>query len=214
MHYFEEVTKNEPKGVIKVSRVSIPAEETVQSIIDESFAMLTEVVLIEDGDVASIPGATITNFANMYLGGGCMQQGAVQEEILFLEFPELFAARMVSPCMEFNEAICIHGVQRFSIHENYGYECKYSGPFKDSLAESVVNDTDCIDRTISSIDAICFYMQTELKQLEREYLDREIRKAMAGFKEGKNPIATGRWGCGAFNGCAQVKFIIQWIAAS
>jgi len=28
------------------------------------------------------------------------------------------------------------------------------------------------------------------------------------------PIATGKWGCGAFKGDAQLKFIIQWLAAS
>jgi poly(ADP-ribose) glycohydrolase len=27
-------------------------------------------------------------------------------------------------------------------------------------------------------------------------------------------IATGNWGCGAFRGDRQLKFIIQWIAAS
>ena len=30
----------------------------------------------------------------------------------------------------------------------------------------------------------------------------------------KKRIATGRWGCGAFNGDSPLKFIIQWIAAS
>lgn len=34
------------------------------------------------------------------------------------------------------------------------------------------------------------------------------------FEHNKQSIATGRWGCGAFNGISQLKFLIQWIAAS
>ena len=30
----------------------------------------------------------------------------------------------------------------------------------------------------------------------------------------KNTIKTGRWGCGAFQGIPQLKFILQWLAAS
>ena len=28
------------------------------------------------------------------------------------------------------------------------------------------------------------------------------------------PIVTGRWGCGAFGGDDELKFLIQWVAAS
>ena len=30
----------------------------------------------------------------------------------------------------------------------------------------------------------------------------------------KRYIVTGKWGCGAFNGNAELKFVIQWLAAS
>ena len=42
---------------------------------------------------------------------------------------------------------------------------------------------------------------------------RELNKCYIGFKV-KGQIATGRWGCGAFNGNSQLKLIIQWLAAS
>ncbi len=35
----------------------------------------------------------ITNFVNEYLGGGCMNEGNVQEEILLLICPEILVAR-------------------------------------------------------------------------------------------------------------------------
>ncbi len=44
---------------------------------------------------------------------------------------------------------------------------------------------------------------------------REINKACIGFKDTDHfrDIATGNWGCGAFNGNVQLKFVLQWIAA-
>lgn len=42
-------------------------------------------------------------------------------------------------------------------------------------------------------------------------------KAYAGFScsDAENkPIVTGNWGCGAFNGDKQLKFVIQLIASS
>ena len=37
-----------------------------------------------------------------------------------------------------------------------------------------------------------------------------------GLKSGAGvpPVATGNWGCGAFGGDVQIKFALQWIAAS
>ena len=45
---------------------------------------------------------------------------------------------------------------------------------------------------------------------------REINKAFLGFghDKKKDKILTGKWGCGIFNGDVQLKFLIQWIAAS
>lgn len=47
---------------------------------------------------------------------------------------------------------------------------------------------------------------------------RELNKAIAGFSliedAPTKTIATGKWGCGAFKGDPQLKFLIQWMAAS
>jgi poly(ADP-ribose) glycohydrolase len=46
---------------------------------------------------------------------------------------------------------------------------------------------------------------------------REITKAYCGFSfeevEGRR-IVSGNWGCGAFGGHIQLKFMIQWIACT
>lgn len=57
-------------------------------------------------------------------------------------------------------------------------------------------------------------------QYEMRNIDRELNKAYNGFyREETNsaesaPIATGNWGCGAFNGDADLKCLLQWMAAS
>lgn len=48
---------------------------------------------------------------------------------------------------------------------------------------------------------------------------RDLNKAYIGFLGDSivwdcRQIVTGRWGCGAFGGDDQLKFFIQWIAAS
>lgn len=45
---------------------------------------------------------------------------------------------------------------------------------------------------------------------------REINKSLVGFNlyDNVKKISTGNWGCGAFGGDPQLKFIIQWISAS
>ncbi len=48
-------------------------------------------------------------------------------------------------------------------------------------------------------------------------MDRDLHKCKVAFQHGKaaiSPIATGNWGCGAFNGNPELKFMIQWMAAS
>ena len=53
-------------------------------------------------------------------------------------------------------------------------------------------------------------------QLDQPAVMRELNKAWVGFRgsleeakeESKRAIVTGKWGCGAFRGDAQLKFVI------
>lgn len=49
-------------------------------------------------------------------------------------------------------------------------------------------------------------------------MKRELNKSYIAFYEEKeadrSSIATGHWGCGVFGGDYQLKFLLQWMAAS
>jgi len=76
---------------------------------------------------------------------------------------------------------------------------------------------------ICAIDATPFKSKiSRLNQFERYSILREFNKCLVGFRPSihlqdsltSQPIATGNWGCGAFGGDMQLKFVIQWMAAS
>ena len=63
-----------------------------------------------------------------------------------------------------------------------------------------------------AIDAICY--RDRFEQYNMKAVKRELIKAFAGFHtRGRStshafPVATGNWGCGAFNGDRQLKGIL------
>ena len=72
-----------------------------------------------------------------------------------------------------------------------------------------------------AIDATDFSSMPSLNyQYSKKAVRREICKANVGFEgagleaDEDTPIVSGRWGCGAFKGDEELKFMIQWVAAS
>ena len=49
------------------------------------------------------------DFANMYIGGGVLGHGLVQEEIRFMICPELIISRLFTEVLEANECLIIKG---------------------------------------------------------------------------------------------------------
>src|SRR6266542_3842436 len=71
----------------------------------------------------------------------------------------------------------------------------------------------------SKFDNIDILKNSLLLQLNDNSLIRELNKAYCGFSWNQNfknikSIGIGLWGCGTFAGDKDIKFIIQWIAAS
>jgi len=226
-NYFDMICSDKVlKGDIKVYR-NILKDEIYN---DKDFffkcdGKLTDQIKIDPkGKIDKLPNCEMVDFAGRKLGGGIMNKGATQEEILFLNFPELYITRMLNRFVNDNEAVIIKGVQQFSKSQGYGGSVKFDGPFEDTLYKKFIEnkpESNIIDRSIIAIDATNFRSPTEiLYQLRKPIVDRELKKLLVGFmsilasKTEFQPIATGKWGCGVFNGHNQLKFLLQWIAAS
>ena len=141
------------------------------------------------------------DFANKLVGGGVLKNGCCQEEIQFLQHPELMTLCYICQELDINEAIYVTNVYHLLKCEHYGYDIE-------------LDDIDVIKKdNYIIIDAIDYRSRTYNNHID-EYMS-EIQKAYTGFiMSDKHAIATGHWGCGAFNGIKKNKFAIQLIAAS
>merc|ERR1711879_745295 len=89
----------------------------------------------------------------MFLGGGVLTGGCVQEEIRFAICPELCAAVLVCPVMLSNESITIVGAQQFSNYKGYGFRLEFGGDHPE-LPE--VDDDGTPLMAITAMDALDF----------------------------------------------------------
>uniref|UniRef100_A0AAV1UC64 poly(ADP-ribose) glycohydrolase n=1 Tax=Peronospora matthiolae TaxID=2874970 RepID=A0AAV1UC64_9STRA len=162
------------------------------------------------------------DFANKFAGGGVLTSGCVQEEIRFLLSPELLVSCLVFAKLEPHEAFVIHGTERYCTHEGYGGSFVCHGNFEDITRFQVMPDgnirRNCV---IVGMDATDYGSAQVERQYTRGHIWRELVKAYAGFAypEASNgelnwPVASGNWGCGVFKGDRELKFLIQWLAAS
>lgn len=162
------------------------------------------------------------DFANKYIGGGTLSGGCVQEEIRFAICPELIVSQLLCQVMKLDEAIQIIGAEQFCSYEGYMWRLRYAGDFKDTSARE---SDGTVLNGISAIDALDGRGIPRFRaldtQLHLQLMLRELNKALAGFKpahpsiaKGFPILATGNWGCGVFGGNADLKALLQWIAAS
>lgn len=90
---------------------------------------LGEFELLENGtSIEDFNGKVKIDFANEYLGGGALEYGCVQEEIMFMCHPELLAAIMICPKMEDDEAIGLLGFRKYFKVRGYKSSAEFDGP--------------------------------------------------------------------------------------
>ena len=150
-------------------------------------------------------------FANKFIGGKVLSKGCCQEEIKFLTNPELLVGLILFNKIEDDEALVINGTITFSGYTGYGFELM----FKELDSDLCLNNLK--KEYLIEIDAYRYTNQNKRLQYEFNYKNRDLQKAIIGFQNLDNridTIATGNWGCGAFNGDFKLKFLIQWYAAS
>ncbi|KAL4511632.1 hypothetical protein ABPG72_012477 [Tetrahymena utriculariae] len=188
----------------------------------------SEVILISDMNIEQGINLIQVTFANKLVGGGVLNKGALQEEIRYLISPECLVGILLFSELQDNEAIVIQGAQQVSDYEGYGSKLKFKGPYyDDKLFPQEQNNM--LNVVIVGMDAIDFSnIETENQKYEHNYqfeqsnVMRDIIKAYTAFRcdsvlkvnNSRQGIITGNWGCGDFKGDKELKFLIQWIAAS
>ncbi|OMJ68266.1 hypothetical protein SteCoe_34332 [Stentor coeruleus] len=177
---------------------------------------LTEVYSIADKyGTEDYRDKIMIDFANKYIGGGVLGSGTVQEEIMFHKHVQPIASVIFTEKLEDEETLFFKGTQRFNKTDGYKSSFKFVDDFNESLFLDDYGRNDCY---ISAIDAN-YYGGNESSQYLQDQIARELHKAYVGFSGDtydmiNRDVVSGRWGCGAFGGDENLKFIIQWLAAS
>lgn len=220
IHFFERISEGELKGFIIIDRVwGNGLDDTSWS--SSSKPLLPMFVAERGKGFEDAPGLAHADFANMYIGGGVLANGSIQEEIRFAICPELLAAMLICPRMDDDEAIQIVGAEQFSNYKGYSHSLQYDGDYRDTSYPRDADGTPLI--SILAMDALDLRSKDHSlkKQISRPYALRELNKAFSAFTPVNEAslanfpsIATGNWGCGAFKGDPSLKALLQWAAAS
>lgn len=213
MNYFDiiyRLYKDNPAGILN-EYVEFRKYKKKQNLINKNININNfieknvKIVNKKIEDVENIEDSKII-FANKYLGGSVLTTGCCQEEIYYLTHPELFVAMVLFDYeVEDNEYSCVEIINcmKYSNYSNYGFNTKFNQTDKYTIVKSFVE-----------IDAYRFNQNNKQLQYQKKYINREINKCIAGFfNSSKEIITTGNWGCGAFGGDAELKFLIQLFVA-
>ncbi|XP_037076309.1 poly(ADP-ribose) glycohydrolase-like [Pollicipes pollicipes] len=211
MHYFHRVLEREPTGAVTFSRRYL-SEPQLPAWAGSSVP-LGAMCCQSDGLIEDQEGMLQVDFANKFVGGGVLGDGCVQEEIRFLINPELIVSRLFTEVLDKTECLEVTGCERFSQFEGYADTFRWVAKAEDPSPR----DDYCRRRTqVVALDAFHFFQAS--RQYEEGFLLRELNKAYVGFhfedQTGLPPVATGNWGCGAFNGDPRLKALLQTMAAA
>ncbi|CAF4114273.1 unnamed protein product [Rotaria socialis] len=213
LHYFRRISEDMPKGVLTFRRFSFLKNSDPKWI--ESQVPLSNIHMIANATIEDQHGFLQVDFANEYIGGGVMNEGIVQEEIRFTICTEMLVSVLFCEVMLPNECIYLIGCEQFATYSGYADTFKAKATFIDKTPK------DSWGRKLSQVVAMdAIYFRNPIDQYTISCMNRELFKAYASFHLPKSMnnfafgIATGNWGCGAFNGDRHLKAIIQLMAAS
>jgi len=100
----------------------------------------------------------------------------VQEEILFVIYPELLISRLFTEKLYAGEALLVTGCERFSDYFGYSSTFTYAGDFRDPT------HFDCKGRLLSQIVAIdAIFIRKNLTQFNPRLMERELNKVSWDF---------------------------------
>ena len=208
LHYLARVAAAPPPGVLRFERRVLDAAAAAAEA-NAAAAPLCGLRVEPTASICASNAPLRADFANMLLGGGALGGGCVQEEILFAQRPELCVGMLLCEEMDDTEAIIMRGAACYSATGGYHRSLLWVG---DAAA------ADAAPHDYVAFDALYYRERDAHRQWREDNLRRELRKALVAFAApggGRAPaVATGNWGCGAFNGNPHLKALLQWAAAS
>ena len=212
LSYFSRVVSSTPTGLLTFTRKCLEPG----SLPDwgSSQQRLSRVSLAASGLIETEgAGMLQVDFANKFVGGGVLSSGLVQEEIRFTVCPELMASMLFTEVLADNEVLFVIGAEQYSSYTGYADNFTFAGRFHDTTG---LDSAGRRETSIVAMDAIRFTRPAV--QFNRDNVERELTKAFVAFSSDHTDrlaaVATGNWGCGAFNGDCRLKFLIQLLAAS
>lgn len=166
----------------------------------QSDAMFGPLSIMDEGSIEDCPedGAHHVDFANKFIGGGVLGNGALQEEIRFVVSPELLISRLLlcGNSIEDDEVVFVDGSRMYSKITGYAQSLCYSG------TTNALSQGDAIRPSVSRViamDAHHFGSRSRVDQYRPQWIERELNKAFLAFSATKDEtntmaIATGNWG--------------------
>lgn len=145
-------------------------------------------------------------FANEKLcGGRQINSAALQEQIVCSQYPELYVCRLFCEDLCEDDRIVVKGVQKFV--ETTGYGSRFR------VVDSAV-DRSCKSTTFAFMNAVN-YNSDGRNQFTEQMMLTDMKKAFITFDHTLDTpapaVSSGHWGCGAFGGVKELKFLQQLI---
>ena len=183
-----------------VFRRSVLTEPFTEEALLQSTVPLSEVAFTTNSGIEDFPQSSYVVFANEVPFNGCFSSSCTQEQIMCMLFPEACLGKHIFDPMEPLEAISVSG-------------CVRLGTYTESSCLIGFRSRTTTPAQLLFMDALCCEGK---EQFAHQKMLREINKAYCAFSmvPAGNAIASGKWGCGVFNGDPYLKSLLQWVSAS
>lgn len=143
------------------------------------------------------------DFANRQIMIGKLIPSCTQEEVMFTVRPELFLTLPLFTTVQDHEVVVVRGALIFCEYTGYLDTFQFAAP-RPQLREGPPPEVLVLDAHVN-----------RGSQFEPRENKRDLDKAWLGFSSmASTVVATGPWGCGAFNGDTTLKFLQQLMAAA
>lgn len=205
--YFNNLNNTDKDALVNIKRIVSYPTLDYEAWKNDTNSVLNEILIEKEKSIFDYQDNKYVqvDFANKYIGGGVLNSGCVQEEIMFTIMPECIISMLFSEFMKDYEAILISNVGKYA--DFIGYDSSFKFVKNDNL--------QIYETNVLAIDALHYDKRNSYEEKSLKCVLRELNKAYIGFDiKFDYTIVTGKWGCGVFNGNAKLKFILQWLAAS